>query len=297
MTVTNADLQQLLSPVSMPAWSGRWARAGMKAASLGPGSPVVLTETMELGAVIWQAPSGGGRVQLGDIELCGLWITSPTRTGLGRWLRKAQLRALFAPERGFGSAGNHPTGQVWCAFAGAAAGAAAGGYGLGGPLALVWGALVGAVVGVGLCMVAVVVGKRRVHGPVNTDDPDLLDTVLRLLQVRVGALALADFDGGCDTRRAVREMLWHITDPATTDEEYRRLRYQASILADAVEQANRAQIVLDTVTAVDDLAWARAQTRTERVTDTADEAVRRLQAHTTAMTEVADQIRTIRRRA
>ena len=172
MTASN-EVRELISPVAPAAWSRRWARAQYKAASLGSGAPVVLTETTELGAAVWQVPPPvhRGRVELSEVELTGLWITSPTRTLVGRWWRKAQLRALFATERGFGSAGDIPTGALVCWVVGAVAGAAAGAYGLGGFLALVWGGLLGAVLAVGLTSATVLTAKRHVHGPINEGRP------------------------------------------------------------------------------------------------------------------------------
>lgn len=298
MTVSTTDLQVLMSPVAFPAWSGRWARAASKAASLGAGAPVVLTETTEVGAVIWQAPapSDRGEVHLTDVALSGLWITSPTRTWWGRLLRRAQLRALFAPERGFGSAGTWPTGTVLCVVVGGTVGAAAGAYGVGGPLALIWGGLLGALLGFAVFAGLVMIGKHRVHGPVNTDDPDVLETVVRLLEIRCDAGDLADLGGDAEIPRTIREILWQITDPCLLDEQYRKLRYQASILGAAVQDARRAQMALDTVTAVDVPYTGSLPTPADHLAQSAADAAGRLQAHTRGLEEVAEQIRTVRRR-
>ena len=298
MTASN-EVRELISPVGPAAWSRRWARAQHKAASLGSGVPVVLTETTELGAAVWQAPPPvhRGRVELSEVELTGLWITSPTRTFVGRWWRKAQLRALFAPERGFGSAGDIPTGALVCWVVGAVAGAAAGAYGIGGFLALVWGGLLGAVLAFGLTSVTVLTAKRHVHGPVNAADPEMLATVLRLLEVRGDVLSLADLDGGTEIRATVRELLWQVTDPDTSDADYRKIRYQAQVLAAAVGDARRAQMVLEAVASAGDTPAVHVDTRNDRLTRSAADAVERLQAHTAAMDEVTEQIRTLRRQA
>ncbi len=298
MTVSTTDLQVLVSPVALPAWSGRWARATSKAASLGCVAPVVLTETMELGAVIWQAPApaGRGRVHLADVELSGLWITSPTRTWWGRLLRRAQLRALFAPERGFGSAGAMPTGAVLCVLGGGVTGAAAGAYGVGGPLALIWGGLLGALLGFAVFAGLVLAGKRRVHGPVNAEDPDMLETVVRLLEIRSDAGNLTDPGEDAETERTVRAILWQITDPNLPDDQYRKLRYQAYILGAAVQDDRRAQMVLDTVTAVDLPSAGRRLTPADHLAENAADAAARFQAHTRGLQDVAEHIRTVRRR-
>ena len=293
------EVRELISPVGPAAWSRRWARARYKAASLGPGAPVVLTETTELGAAVWQAPPPPhrGLVPLSEVELTGLWITSPTGSLVGRWWRKAQLRALFAPDRGFGSAGDTPTGHLACWIAGAVAGAAAGGYGVGGPLALVWGGLLGAVLAYGVTAAVVLTAKRHVHGPVNAADPDLLATVLRLLEVRGDVLSLADLTGGIEIRATIRELLWQVTDPDTTDAEYHNIRYQAQVLAAAVGDARRAQMVLQTVASSGDTAsvGVPAGGRADRLTRSAAAAIGRLQAHTAAMGEVTDQLRALQR--
>lgn len=297
MTVSVTDLQMLVSPVALPAWSGRWARAASKATSLGCGAPVVLTETMELGAVIWQspAPAGQDRVHLADVQLSGLWITSPTTTWWGRLLRRAQLRALFAPDRGFGSAGAMPTGAVLCVLGGGITGAAAGPYDIGGPLALIWGALLGALLGFTVFSGLVMAGKRRVHGPVNADDQDMLGTVLRLLEIRCDAMNLIDLGEIAETERMVRAILWQITDPNLADDQYRKLRYQTYILGAAIQDDRRAQMVLDTVTAVDVPHAGFHLTPADHLAENAADAAARLQAHTRGLQDVAEHIRTVRR--
>ena len=203
--------------------------------------------------------------------------------------------ALFAPERGFGSAGGIPTGYVMCWIVGAAAGAALGAYGFGGPLALVWGGLLGAVLAYAVTAAVVVTAKRRVHGPVNDADPDMLVTVLRLLEVRADVLSLTDLDGGTQIRKTIRELLWRITDPNASDADYRRIRYQAHLLAAAIGDAHRAQIVLETVASAGNSPVVHVDTRTDQLNRSSAAAVERLQAHTAAMGEVTEQIRTLRR--
>jgi hypothetical protein len=70
---------------------------------------------------------------------------------------------------------------------------------------------------------------------VNADALDMLETVIRLIEVRRRAAALADLGGGAETRPAVGDILRQITDPAATDEEYRRCQYHAHILASGPE--------------------------------------------------------------
>ena len=110
----------------------------------------------------------------------------------------------------------------------------------------------------------------------------MLATVLRLLEVRGEVLSLADLDGGMEIRATIRELLWRVTDTDTSNAHYQKIRYQAHVLAAAVGDARRAQMVLEAVASTGEAPAVHIDTGNDRLTGSAAAAVERLQAHTAA---------------
>lgn len=287
MTITVTDLQKALSPVPLPAWAARWSRAATRAATISRNEPVVLTEVNRLGTVVWEAPAPNctDRDQAGDVQFTGQWISAPTSTRFGRQVQKLQVKCLFAADRSFGAWGQHPSSQILSIIASALIGAAVGAYGVGGPIALLAGLVLGSGVGLIAYIAMAWAGRRCLHGPITGDDTDLLQTIVELSAIDTTAGLPADIDVEAVAHRLASQ----ITDSATTDTEYRRLRYQSRVLAQTCLDVQRAEAALEVVTST--RVGPAMNADAQRAADDADEAIETLQARAQALAQVAEQIR------
>ncbi len=123
-------------------------------------------------------------------------------------------------------------------------GAAIGAYGLGGPVALVGGLVLGAVLSFVAYIGTAIIGRHHLHGPIPPADGDLLETVIALATIDPARSPEIDPRIG-DT---AHELAWQLAEPVLGDAEYHQLRYQARMLAHAYSQLRQAQDALDVAT-------------------------------------------------
>ena len=253
--------------------------------------PVVLTETNRFGVVVWHAPAPErtDRDQVGDVQFIGQWIAEPRPTAFGRHLQKLQLTALFAPDRSFGACGQHPTGQILSVVTGTIAGPAVGAYGLGGQIALAGGLVLGAMFGFLAYLAIAVSGRRRLHGPVTTDDADQLETVIEL-----AAVGTADLRTDLKPADVAHRLAWQLTSPMLADAEYRRLRYQSRMLAHACAEVRQAQDTLDIANSTGPERTGNAAGSVDQTLDQAADLIERLRFRSQGLQQVATAIRAIR---
>ena len=290
MTIVMTDLQEALSPVPLPAWATRWTRAATRAATISNEESVVLTETNRFGIVVWQAPAPDrtDRDQIGDVQFVGQWIAEPRLSALGRQFQKLQLAALFAPDRSFGSCGQHPAGQMLSVVAGAVAGAAVGAYSLGGPTALISGLVVGAVIGFAGFLALAITARRHLHGPIAAPDVDLLDITIALARVNDPCMTVRD----APLTAVAHRLAWELTNSSNSAAEDCRLRYQSRMLAQACSDVRRAEQSLTTMTCTP--TGSKERVGVSRVADEAAEIIETLQFRSVGLGQVTERLRGVR---
>ncbi len=228
------------------------------------------------------------------MALAAWGAAKPTRRQWLQRLRRWTGTTVFAPHAGIGTLGEHHWGEVTAVALGAIAGFLTGGWSIGGPLSVIYGALIGAALGWASWWLFLVVARRRIVGrPVNVADREVMALVVSLADTARRGAGLDVPDPSLDIPWAAKELTYQIVDQDLSDEEFLQLRYRAQMLEHAVGQALRAQSTLDAITQVrsDRAVSAEVAAATENVA----EATARLTAHAVAMDEVAEQIRTIRR--
>lgn len=286
-------------PLTSPPTARRWA-AVVKLSSTVHVTPRTAEVTLNRGpvAVRWRAvvPAGERHIDPARVELVGMWVVRPARTAWGARIRRTQTRGLVAPERSFGRCGAHSVGSVAVAGVGGLLGAATGGYGIGGPLALVWGAMLGAVLGYLVRTMFAVAGRRHLRGPISGDNTDLMGTIAALHDVVVRAQdGRGEKSTTIQAAAAARTLLWTISDPAASDQRYRRLRYSAHMLRTAFSDHQEAQDALDTATAVPGVEdRTRGSVDVEHLLDFTGSVTERLLASSRAVRDVAGQVNAAR---
>lgn len=290
MTIPLTDLQEALSPVPLATWASRWTRAAARAATISHEEPVVLAEANRFGIVVWQAPAPArtDRDQIGDVQFVGQWIAEPRPSALGRQFQKLQLAALFAPDRGFGICGRHPSGQMLSLVAGAVAGASVSAYSLGGPITLMSGLLVGAAIGFAVFLTLALTARNRLHGPVTTNDADLLDTVIALARVNEPRPTVRDVH----LATVAHQLAWELTNSGNSAAEDYRLRYQSRMLAQACSDVRRAEQTLTTMTSTP--TGSEERTGVSRVADEAAEIIGTLQFRSVGLGQVTERLQGVR---
>lgn len=255
------------------------------------GLPAIeIPEFGEAGVLMWLAELTGS----GAVALAAWGAAKPTRR---RWLlrlRRWTGTTVFAPHVGIGTMGAYHWGEITAVALGAIAGFLTCGWSIGGPLSVIYGALIGAAVAWVTWWLFVVVARRRIVGrPVNVADPEVMALVVLLADTARRGAGLDVPDPSLNIPWAAKQLTYQIVDQDLSDEEFLQLRYRAQMLGHAVGQALRAQSTLDAITQVrpDREISAEVAAATENVSDT----TARLTAHAVAMDEVAEHIRTIRR--
>ena len=208
-------------------------------------------------------------------------------------LRRWTGTTLFAPHVGVGTLGEHHWGEITAVVCGGIVGFLVGGWSIGGPLSVIYGALIGAAVGWAAWWLFLIAGRRRIVGrPVNVTDPEVMTLVVSLADTARQAGGLDFPDPSLDIDWTAKELAYQIVDQDLSDEEFVQLRYQAQMLDHAVGQALRAQSTLDTITEI--RTDRGTSTKVAAATDHVAATTARLTAHAAALGEVADQVRSIR---
>lgn len=161
--------------------------------------------------------------------------------------------------------------------------------GVGGPLALLWGAAAGAVVGYGLLVLIDLLGRRALRGPVTPANAELWDTVVELVWVERAASAIRDADDRRSTMAMAQRLMWQLCSWSTSEGEYRRLRYQAYQLARAVHGQGTAQRVLDAATSTGGVRGG-VNPAVNGLLSSSEDLTARLTARASALHEVTDQL-------
>ncbi len=170
------DLQQALSGVPPRVWTARMDRRVERARSAGLSS-IEIPEFAEAGVLMWRAELTGA----GAASLAAWGASKPTRR---RWLlrlRRWTGTTVFAPHVGVGTLGEHHWGEITSVVFGGIVGFVVGGWFIGGPLSVIYSALIGAAVGWAGWWLFLFAGRRRIVGrPVNVTDPEVM-TLSRLV--------------------------------------------------------------------------------------------------------------------
>jgi len=287
---TLPDLQQALSGVPPRLWTARMDRRVHRARQAGQ-SGIDIAEFSAAGVLVWRADLAGA----GTASLAGWGAAKPTRNRWTLRLRRWTGATVLAPHVGVGTLGEHHWGEITAVALCGFAGLLGGGWAVGGPVSVGWGAVAGAAVGWAAWWVFLLVARRRIIGrPVDVTDPEVMALVVQLAETGRRAADLHLPETEVDIGWTARQITYQVVDPHLTDDQFIQLRYRARMLDHAVGQALRAQANLDAATAIaDDRAGGSPAIApgSDHLAATAD----RLTAHAAAMNEIAGHIRTIRR--
>ena len=139
---TLPDLQQALSGVPPRLWTARMDRRVHRARQAGQ-SGIDIPEFSAAGVLVWRADLAGD----GTASPAGWGAAKPTRNRWTLRLRRFTGSTVLAPHVGVGSLGEHHWGEITAVALCGFAGLLGGGWAVGGPLPVGWGAVAGAAVG------------------------------------------------------------------------------------------------------------------------------------------------------
>lgn len=281
---------QLSEPPSMRRWAVDAATQGAA-----PSGEVTISRGPVL--VRWRTATSAPAGCTQEARPVALWVVRPARTVWGEQLRQAQVQLLIAPLRSLGGLGKHSLSAVIATLIGAVLGASSGAYLIGGPLPLVWGAILGATVGYVLQVVITLNARRHLRGPVDDQRPELTAAVAELHDV-----VMRSQDSGSallvETSTVARGLLWILCDPAIDNQQYRRLRYHALMLSAVMSDHDQAQAELVDATSVPGVGeWTVGQTPGDELIERAASLIEELRCRSGAGRDVADVIGLIRRKA